>query len=49
MQDVQDIVNSSVAMAKDANPKYQIITTCHSLGAGVAALLGTYMRNQGNS
>jgi putative lipase involved disintegration of autophagic bodies len=41
MKDVQDIVKSTVALAKAANPTYQIITAGHSLGAAVGALLGT--------
>jgi hypothetical protein len=48
MKDVQDIVKSTVALAKAANPTYQIITAGHSLGATVGALLGTCMRNQGD-
>jgi hypothetical protein len=48
MKDVQDIIKSTVALAKAANPTYQIITAGHSLGAAVGALLGTYMRNQGD-
>lgn len=41
-------VKTAVANAKTAHPDYKIVTTGHSLGGAVAAILGALLRNSGN-
>lgn len=47
MQDNANIVNEVVAKAASLYPSYRIVTTGHSLGGAIAALLGTQLRNEG--
>ncbi|TVY82331.1 Lipase [Lachnellula suecica] len=49
MNDVQDIVKSTIAGALATHPNYTVISTGHSLGGAVAALLGATLRNNGTN
>ena len=43
------MVTAAVTKAVAANPTYKIVSTGHSLGAAVAALLGVMLRNDGHT
>jgi putative lipase involved disintegration of autophagic bodies len=45
--DVLQIVETSINAALAMNPNFRIVTTGHSLGGAVAALLGATLRNSG--
>jgi predicted lipase len=47
MKDAANVVNSVVAAAEKDYPSYRIVTTGHSFGGAIAALLGTELRNEG--
>lgn len=47
MQDAATVVLPAVQAALQEYPDYKVITTGHSLGAAVSALLGTLLRNNG--
>jgi predicted lipase len=49
MQQSATIVTPVVAAAVAAHPTYRITVTGHSLGAAVAALMATQLRNAGNT
>jgi predicted lipase len=49
MQDAATVVTPVVLSAAESYPEYTIVATGHSLGAAVAALLGTQLRNQGTN
>jgi predicted lipase len=45
--DVQVTVKANVVSALKSNPGYKVISTGHSLGGAVGALVGTVLRNAG--
>ncbi|KAF4637584.1 hypothetical protein G7Y89_g505 [Cudoniella acicularis] len=47
--DVQGIVQGNVTAALASHPDYKVIVTGHSLGAAIAALLATMIRNAGTN
>ena len=47
MEDASVIVGPVVVAAVAEYPDYRVVTTGHSLGGAVAALLGTDLRNNG--
>jgi putative lipase involved disintegration of autophagic bodies len=47
MNDASALVIPTVKALVEANPSYKVISTGHSLGGAIAALMGAQLRNQG--
>ena len=47
MQQASTVVTPVIAAAASAYPTYKVVMTGHSLGAAIAALFGTKLRNSG--
>lgn len=47
MLDAATVVTPIILLAAEQHPDYRIVATGHSLGAAIAVLLGTKLRNEG--